>query len=427
VVGTPEYLSPEQAMGSAVDARADVYAVGLIAWRALAGRHPFKADDARSLLMMQATRPVPPLTEPRPDLAAYPALVAAVSKACAKEPSARHQSAASLREDLAAALGPAFLLPPGATPAPAISLTISPIPLDGRAPLAGLAGATLPGGPQLPASPARGRALAWGRVRLAAIRSGRAARDAAVRGWGAAAALLRGHARVAGAAAAVLLAAGGVVAFSAWQHGRAAANARALLDANRPADARAVLEAALEHHPKDRELLVLRARALARLPNSAAEAIDAYAAARASGPLDAIAYEDLVEALGRERAVADRAARVLQDEGAPALPAILRAAENEHGMKRLRALALARDLGAEASVDRVAAYGDLLADPDCEVRRAAARRLGEVGDPAALPRLRKAAQARTETKGFFGTKSTPACGAADADAAARRIEAAQPR
>ena len=125
VVGTPEYLSPEQAMGSAVDARADVYAVGLIAWRTLAGRHPFKADDARSLLMMQATRPVPPLTEPRPDLAAYPALVAAVSKACAKEPSARHQSAASLKEDLASALGPAFLLPPGATPAPALSVTLS--------------------------------------------------------------------------------------------------------------------------------------------------------------------------------------------------------------------------------------------------------------------------------------------------------------
>ena len=50
-------------MGTAVDARADIYAVGLIAWRTLAGRHPFKADDPRALLMMQATRPVPLLTE----------------------------------------------------------------------------------------------------------------------------------------------------------------------------------------------------------------------------------------------------------------------------------------------------------------------------------------------------------------------------
>src|SRR5512140_834307 len=88
VVGTPGYLAPEQALGGAVDARADLYAVGLIAWRILAGRHPFKADDARGLLMMQATKPVPPLTEPRPDLAVYPALVAAVAKACAKDQTA---------------------------------------------------------------------------------------------------------------------------------------------------------------------------------------------------------------------------------------------------------------------------------------------------------------------------------------------------
>ena len=82
VVGTPEYLSPEQATGSAVDARADLYTVGLIGWRMLAGHHPFKAEDARGLLMMQATRPVPPLAEVRADLAAYPLLVAAIARAC---------------------------------------------------------------------------------------------------------------------------------------------------------------------------------------------------------------------------------------------------------------------------------------------------------------------------------------------------------
>ncbi|HEX9052510.1 MAG TPA: serine/threonine-protein kinase, partial [Anaeromyxobacter sp.] len=136
VVGTPEYLSPEQAMGIAVDARADLYAVGLIAWRTLAGRHPFKADEPRALLMMQATRPVPPLTDNRPDLSAYPALVAAVARACAKEPAERQQSAAALKDDLAAALGPAFAVPTPATPTPAspalappsTSPTPSPLP-----------------------------------------------------------------------------------------------------------------------------------------------------------------------------------------------------------------------------------------------------------------------------------------------------------
>jgi serine/threonine-protein kinase len=130
VVGTPEYLAPEQAMGTAVDGRADVYAVGLIAWRMLVGYHPFKAEDARGLLMMQATRPVPSLVEARPDLASLPALVATVAKACEKEPEARPQSAAQLRDALAGALGPAFMMPPGATPAPAPSLDgLSPVQL----------------------------------------------------------------------------------------------------------------------------------------------------------------------------------------------------------------------------------------------------------------------------------------------------------
>ncbi|MFL5271237.1 MAG: serine/threonine-protein kinase, partial [Anaeromyxobacteraceae bacterium] len=112
VVGTPEYLSPEQALGGAIDARADLYAVGLIAWRMLAGHHPFKADDGRALLMMQATRPVPPLSEPRPDLAAWPGLLAAVARACAKEVADRHPSAAVLRGELEACLGALYLPPP---------------------------------------------------------------------------------------------------------------------------------------------------------------------------------------------------------------------------------------------------------------------------------------------------------------------------
>ena len=187
VVGTPEYLSPEQAMGTAVDARADLYAVGLIAWRALAGRHPFKADEPRALLMMQATRPVPPLTESRPDLSAYPALVAAVARACAKEPAERHQSAAALRDDLAAALGPAFAIPtpvtrtpssPALSPLPA-SPSLSPLPafVERRQPSWGPGRNTLEVPPALPATPSAQAARAWTRTRLGAIRLWRRARD----------------------------------------------------------------------------------------------------------------------------------------------------------------------------------------------------------------------------------------------------------
>jgi len=122
VVGTPEYLSPEQALGGEVDTRADLYSVGLIAWRTLVGRHPFKAADPRALLMMQATQAVPPLTEARPELAEFPALVAAVARACEKEVSQRYQSAGQMKLDLAAAL-PASSPPPAPPPVPPGSAT----------------------------------------------------------------------------------------------------------------------------------------------------------------------------------------------------------------------------------------------------------------------------------------------------------------
>jgi serine/threonine-protein kinase len=129
VVGTPEYLSPEQATGSAIDARADLYTVGLIGWRMLVGHHPFKAEDARSLLMMQATRPVPLLSEARPDLASYPLLVAAIQRACQKDPAARYQSAAEFKADLGAVLDHGLGLLPVETPPPTISYSsLSPAP-----------------------------------------------------------------------------------------------------------------------------------------------------------------------------------------------------------------------------------------------------------------------------------------------------------
>jgi len=431
VVGTPEYLSPEQAMGAPIDARADVYAVGLIAWRMLAGCHPFKADDARSLLMMQATRPVPPLTGAHPDLAAYPALVATVAKACAKEPDARHQSAALLKDDLVAALGPAFMMPPGATPSPSISIPLPPLPVPSEPasaealPAQGATVAVLPLGR---GEPTRVRVrLALSRAATQAGNLARHAREA-----------IRARpvrATLAALAVATIVAAPFLFSLAS---GRAAANARALLAAEKFGEARTVVDSALARRPGDPELLLLRGRALHgmllvrgralhRVAGRAAEGVEAYAAARALAPLDTAAHEDLVADLGRERSLADKASRVLRDEGDGALPALLPAATTAPAAQRLRALALARDLGAEERIDRVEAYGGLLTDTDCEIRKAAARRLGEIGDAAAVSLLRKIAQTKVETKaGFFGrTKPVPACGAAEADAAARRIEAAR--
>ncbi len=97
VIGTPEYIAPEQAAGKPVDARADLYAVGLIAWVALCGRHPFPTADLQALMQAQAYAKVPRMTEAQPELAACPRLVEAIARATAKDPAERVASAAELR------------------------------------------------------------------------------------------------------------------------------------------------------------------------------------------------------------------------------------------------------------------------------------------------------------------------------------------
>ncbi len=128
VVGTPEYLSPEQAFGKAVDARSDVYSVGVMAWRMLVGRPPFVADSAEALIRMQAREPVPSIATARPDLGLPADLVAAVARACAKDPSDRQPSAAALAMDLARSLGRDV---PSPTPMPRPSFQP---PREGRSP-----------------------------------------------------------------------------------------------------------------------------------------------------------------------------------------------------------------------------------------------------------------------------------------------------
>jgi serine/threonine-protein kinase len=424
VVGTPEYLSPEQALGSSVDARADIYAVGLMAWRMLAGRHPFRAEEPRALLMMQATQPVPPLTEARPDLAASPALVAAVARACAKGASERHRSASDLRAELEACLEERGGARGARPPAPVLEL-LPPSGAAAGAPTPALGSAT----PSLPPSPRQAISMRLARLRTALGRAGAALRSAPGRLWAAWVDDRRVRRAVVATGLSLALLAGAAVLRS-FVGGRPAARAEALLASGDAAAARAVLDGALRLRPDDPALQALLGRALHQIPGEAAAGIQAFETALEKDPrsLGPEALSDLAGDLARERRHSDRAARLLVRVGSPAVPAVLAAAQQGSGAARLRALTVARDLGAEDKLDRVPAYLALMADGDCEVRKAAARRLGEIGDPAALARLKEAARATQEARGFLGiAKSVPACGAGEAAAAARRIEASVPR
>lgn len=98
VVGTPNYMAPEQVKGSKSSPQTDVYALGVMAFEMLTGRLPFFADDFLALMYMHANDPVPRLADFRARLPA--GLQAVVDRAMAKTPQARYQNASELAHDL---------------------------------------------------------------------------------------------------------------------------------------------------------------------------------------------------------------------------------------------------------------------------------------------------------------------------------------
>jgi formylglycine-generating enzyme required for sulfatase activity/dienelactone hydrolase/predicted Ser/Thr protein kinase len=98
IVGTPAYMSPEQAEGQRVDARSDLFSLGAVMYEMLAGRRPFTGNSDLGIITAILRDQPPPLRSVRPDVPAP--LQAIVDRCLAKEPAARYGGAGALRREL---------------------------------------------------------------------------------------------------------------------------------------------------------------------------------------------------------------------------------------------------------------------------------------------------------------------------------------
>jgi serine/threonine-protein kinase len=157
--GAPEYMSPEQAQGGAIDGRSDVYSLGAILYEMLTGRQPFSAESAFQLLRQHVEQPVPQLSDEALARLVLPAdFNQVLARAMAKNPDERYPTAGVLAEavrsrfvmaptesDAAEAAAPRAILagvpagspPPAQPPPPAGSAAAFAAPEGGAIPVVG--------------------------------------------------------------------------------------------------------------------------------------------------------------------------------------------------------------------------------------------------------------------------------------------------
>jgi serine/threonine protein kinase len=147
LVGTPHYISPEQAMGQQVDHRSDLYSLGVVLYEMLMGRVLFDADSPISVALKHLNEPVPSLCLQRVDI--LPEVEALVNRCLAKDREERFQNAGELISAVDRVLGqpisaqaetvvtaPVEAPPPSMPPPPSESPTVPPSPPKARPPVA---------------------------------------------------------------------------------------------------------------------------------------------------------------------------------------------------------------------------------------------------------------------------------------------------
>jgi serine/threonine-protein kinase len=112
VVGTPEYMSPEQLAGDKLDGRSDLYSLALVLYRMLTGTLPFQADSAQEVMIKRLTDEPLPLNQARPGVAFPARLQAVMDRALQRMPSERYASATDLARDVLRAVSGMAEMPP---------------------------------------------------------------------------------------------------------------------------------------------------------------------------------------------------------------------------------------------------------------------------------------------------------------------------
>lgn len=102
VLGTTDYVAPEQAMGRGADPRSDIYSLGVVLYEMLIGQVPFHADSQVGVAMKHVNEELPDVQQRRPELSAAAALV--VERATAKDPGERYQEVGEMIDDMETAL-----------------------------------------------------------------------------------------------------------------------------------------------------------------------------------------------------------------------------------------------------------------------------------------------------------------------------------
>jgi serine/threonine-protein kinase len=157
VVGTAQYLSPEQARGETVDSRSDVYSTGCLLYELLTGRPPFIGDSPVAVAYQHVREPASPPSDHDDQL--DPEIDAIVMKSLAKRVEDRYQSAAAMKADIERYLAGHPIQAPAVVPPPAETAYVSaPPPADATSTMAA---APVGGPPPRRDEPSRGRAAWW--------------------------------------------------------------------------------------------------------------------------------------------------------------------------------------------------------------------------------------------------------------------------